>query len=216
MSGDLSPEQVRAAALHEAAHAVVAHAVGRRVTYVRATAKPIPVDHPSHVTAAGGITNSEPDLADEVNLRYELHRPFTDAQREWLAQDAVAVLAGGMAEHAAGVPPMEVMLVMIGDATQSVQASRMLRRGGTGTEREFRRAASAATRTILDDLGAEVERLRDLLLDRGELGEAEVAEALAGVPCGSHRHLLATVEAVARGRVVKDDDDNEHDLGGEA
>lgn len=78
--------------VHEAAHVVTAHALGRRPTYVRATPVLLAANDPANPTGEPrislGFNQSEPRRADEINARYADGLPFTPEQRDWLLGEA--------------------------------------------------------------------------------------------------------------------------------
>lgn len=94
---DISDEHYTQTCLHEAAHIVAAHAIGRRPTYARSIPVYLPADGPTNGSGepviSYGFNNSEPRLADEITAAARAGVPLTQEQREWLLGEAVICMA---------------------------------------------------------------------------------------------------------------------------
>jgi hypothetical protein len=178
-------------ALHEAAHAIVAHAVGRRVVELWAVSKSLPVGHEYNDTQAekaiDGFHRSEPDLGEDVYKRYMAGEDLSDEERKWCQQDAVIDLAGPYAERGLPEPGTRE------DLERFTNTARVLEQVDANREPlgSFRAAANSIVRQILGDLHDEWQSLASRLLDEGEMDEGTIAHALRHVARGSHEHLLA-------------------------
>jgi hypothetical protein len=97
-----SPNELTAAAVHEAGHVVVAYALGRRVTLIRIGRRTVPLEHPHTELLQGSVTGGEsrfaPALATEINHRLETGIPLDAGHLEWLRAELVTCLAGALAE----------------------------------------------------------------------------------------------------------------------
>ena len=90
-------------ALHEAAHVVVAHALGRRPVYASIEPKFLPPGHPlnqgSQARRQLGLTYSEPQLGEQINSQQAAGLPLTAEQTDWLLCEAVILAAGVVGEN---------------------------------------------------------------------------------------------------------------------
>jgi hypothetical protein len=185
-------------ALHEAGHAVVAHALGRTPTYATrerepTTSRRLPVGHPlnpfPHPFVSGGFHISEPLLAKEVTAQFASGQPLKPEHVEWVRQQAVIIIAGPIAEEKNSGPEWQADL---NDLSHWAVVLGVVQ-SGEQVPPAFMHAVAKAAHTILADNTETLSTVMNALIARGDLGEAELAEALAGTPRGSHRHLLATV-----------------------
>jgi hypothetical protein len=180
-------------AAHEAAHAIVAHALGREVVDLWSVPKTLPVGHEYNDTAAEkpiyGFHRSEPDLGQKVFDRYTAGEELSEDEREWCLQDAVIDLAGPFAER--GLPDPGTRE----DLERFVNTARALEQVDANREPldSFRRAANDAVKQILSDLEEEWRSLATRLLAEGEMDKDAIADALSDVDRGSHKHLLTTL-----------------------
>jgi hypothetical protein len=185
-------------ARHEAGHAVVAHALGRRVISIRATALRLPTGHPHNPfnkpVVSAGFTLNEPRRAEEINAQLDAGRAFTEDQTDWLLEEVVICLAGGLAESSA-TDRATARASAAADLHQCGQIAGMLgrfvERGSAATaDPVFLHLAETATRVILDALDADVLLLAKTLITNPVAGEDTIRKAFSELPCGSHRWVL--------------------------
>lgn len=183
-------------ALHEAAHIVAAHALGRRPIYARITPRR---------TAAGvslGYADYEPDLSEEVRSRQESGLPFTHEQVDWLLQGVVIAYAGAFAEYvdsASYVSPESAesdrqqigeIASLLGQVVEDASGLQMV-------DPAFQQAIHHVAREITRDRLPDFESVKNALLDHGELDEVQLRESLEahGATLGSHARLLVGLHA---------------------
>lgn len=175
-----------ATAFHEAAHIVVAHALGLRPTYARCVPRSLPADAPTNLLGDDAITYGqttiEPQLADEIVARYRAGQPPTAEEREWLLAESVILAAGVAAEGGPSAPGSE------GDMLAIVQCAGIL--GHEERRGVFGPLALDAARAVLLDLEEVRDRVARELAQRGELDADPLAALLGGSPRGSHTGVL--------------------------
>jgi hypothetical protein len=189
--------------LHEAGHAMAAHALGRHVVYIRTTPVRLPVGHPGNPSdrrvTSDGLVLTEPQLGDEINEQQLAGRPLTEEQVDWLLQEAVIVLAGPIAESPATDWP-SVLAAAKDDFRHLGQIARALgryeeRNGTVMVEPAFQHAAEHAARTILVAHTRDVLVLAKTLRATPVMREAELSVALAHLDRGSYLALLNPLRA---------------------
>jgi hypothetical protein len=191
-------------ALHEAGHVLVGHALGRRPVYVRITPVTLPVGHPENPLdtpiVSGGFHRDEPTMSPEVKAQYEGGLPLTAEQREWLLQECIIAFGGPLAELVVNQSAIDIGMTSpaSGDFLQLGNCAGMLGylaelNGETIVAPAFQDAAEDAARSILADLMEHVVELANALLATPVMEEEQVQAALAGVPSGSHVHLVASL-----------------------
>jgi len=200
-----APGDPLATAIHEAGHAVVAHAVGRRV--VAATIKPELVlpgefhrkgpwqyrNESDVLQGTYGEMLCEPRLTGEIEAQAEASLPLTFEQRQWLVEEAVLAAAGPVAEHLS----VGKVANNRGDSNRLAWIAPLLgkteqRDGRTFPDRNWGEAVQNCAATILRDCSKAVERFADELLAVREMDEVACQALLLGTfPCGSHGSLLS-------------------------
>jgi hypothetical protein len=195
--------QLEASALHESAHTVVAHAVGRRPVYAGVLVRILPVGHPEnhiHVPILStGYSKQEPFLAAEVNAIAESGAPVPQELRTWLLQEIVISQAGPYIEEAATFTTDGGL----GDRQQIAQAAMNL--GAVVAmgddlivDPRLVEEASDLVYRILKERLDDFVAVTNALGRNGELHADELAQ-LMSMPLGSHTHLLDRLEQLTSG-----------------
>jgi hypothetical protein len=200
---DRADRERRFSAFHEAGHAIVAHAVGRRPVYIRSSTLALEVgdsDNRYNVPIKTmGFLRCEPSLAAEVNGRYTSGLAFTPGQQEWPLQEAVVTLGGPIGQSTQS--GRESAMGSAGDDLEKhVMAARLLGRvqqvdGRTTVDPAFSDAAFDAADAILLDLNEPMVSLAELLCQTPVVEGQLLEDALAGSPRGSHVALLDGLRA---------------------
>jgi hypothetical protein len=187
--------------VHEAGHAVVGYALGRRVTLIRIGREAVPSDHPHaevlRGAVTGGETRFEPALGAEISRRANSGEALDDHEIKWLRAELVTCFAGIFAE-------LKVFGAFEegGAAADAQQAAIALRFLGLTTDADGGAArlehAQVLGQTIIDDLHSGLQHVAaQLSAGPCELDEPQ-AQALfsdAGIECGTHEHLLDQLDA---------------------
>ena len=180
----------RQTAVHEAAHVVVGHALGRQPAYARIKPKRLAVGDPTNPLPISftsfGYTTYYPEMADEIELAHQEGLPLTEAQKIWLLQGIPISLAGQLTEppNTAHVPTTDHMQIALVAAVLGVVTTQF---GALVKE------AAVICQTIFEDREEDRAAVRDALLSVGELQGPDLA-GLLSEPLGSHADLLEKLD----------------------
>jgi hypothetical protein len=187
---------LRPAAVHEAGHAVVGFALGRRVALVRIGSEPVPDDHPQAAVLGGSITGGEtrfdPDLIPAMQRQNSAGLPYTPEQIEWLRGELVTCMAGVAAEaELLGASSDDAGTA---DLRQAAIVANILgiTQDADGGARRLQQAETTAN-AVVNELRVAIKRLSATLSEGSRTFDARTMDALleeAGVTRGSHRSEL--------------------------